>query len=236
MSGQLVVSVGYAAVGGTSVLTGAVISTRHRLSVRWRSLVHHAAAGTVLAGLIVDIFAKLLARPHQLVFTTIGMVAGLAAMLAIRALSTDQSDTGAGSLVPTVTADILVDGVLIGISAALASGTGLLFAIALAPEMGLLGLTAGQALSQRWPPRQIIVAGGAVGAAITAAGALGWVLAQTGRAVTTTVLGLGASVIIYLVLEELLREVHETDTGPVEVAVLFGFFLPVFLTGVALAG
>ncbi len=233
MSGPLAVSVGYAAIGGTSVLAGAVTATRHALSDRARSLVHHAAAGTVLAGLVVDIFAKLLARPHQLAFTTIGMIAGLAAMLAIRAFAPSETNAGAGGLVPTVVTDILVDGVLIGISAALGSGTGLLFAVALAPEMGLLGLTASGTLTQKWRDRRVITAAAAVAAAITGAGALGWALAQTNPAVTTTVLGIGASVIIYLVLEELLREVHKTDTGPVEVAVLFGFFLPFFLAGIA---
>lgn len=230
MSGTLAVSVGYAAIGGVSVLAGAVAATRHALGDRARSLVHHAAAGTVLAGLVVDIFAKLLARPHQLTFTAIGMIAGLVAMLAIRAFAPSETDTG---LVPTVVTDILVDGVLIGLSAAIGSGTGLLFAIALAPEMGLLGLTAGGRLTQRWPNRRVIAAAATVAAAITGAGALGRVLAQTDQTVTTTVLGVGASVIIYLVLEELLREVHETDTGPVEVAVLFGFFLPFFLAGIA---
>ncbi|MDA8297822.1 MAG: hypothetical protein M0004_14785 [Actinomycetota bacterium] len=122
---------------------------------------------------------------------------------------------------------------LIGTSAAIGSGTGLLFAIALAPEMGLLGLTAGRSLARRWRAPRVVLAGGLVGAAITAAGALGWALAQTNAAVTTAALGLGASVIVSLVLEELLREVHETDTGPVEVAVLFAFFLPFFLAGIA---
>lgn len=233
MSGPLAVSVGYAAIGGASVVAGAVTATRHALGGWARSLVHHAAAGTVLAGLVVDIFAKLLARPHQLAFTAIGMVAGLAAMLAIRAFSPSETDAGAGGLVPTVVTDILVDGVLIGVSAAIGSATGLLFAIALAPEMGLLGLTAGGSLTQKWPNRRIITAATTVAAAITGAGGLGWALARTNRAVTTTVLGVGASVIIYLVLEELLREVHETDTGPAEVAVLFGFFLPFFLAGIA---
>lgn len=133
---------------------------------------------------------------------------------------------GAGRLVPTVNTNILIDRVLIGLSAALGSGTGLLFAISLAPEMGLLGLTAGQTLSRSWPRRRVAVAAGGVGAAITAAGALGWALSRTDQAVSTAILGLGASVIIYLVLEELLREVHETDTGPLEVAVLFGAVPP----------
>ena len=48
----------------------------------------------------------------------------------------------------------------------------------------------------------------------------------------TAILGVGASVIVYLVMEELLREAHEVDAGAGEVAVLFGCFLPFFLAGV----
>lgn len=236
MTGPLGVSVGYAAIGGSAVLVGAVISTRVHLGVRSLSLVHHAAAGTVLAGLVVDIFAKLLHRPGQLTFTAAGMIAGLMAMLAIRGSASSNRADGLGGLVPTVVTDILVDGVLIGISAAIGSATGLLFAIALAPEMGLLGLTGGRSMAARISTKTLVAAGAIVGTAITAAGALGWTLAQTNPAVTTAVLGFGASVIIYLVLEELLREVHETDTGTIEVAVLFAFFLPFFLAGIAVRG
>lgn len=55
--------------------------------------------------------------------------------------------------------------------------------------------------------------------------AVGRVVAQSGAAFVTTALGVGTGVIVSLILEELLREVHETDSGPVEVAVLFAFFL-----------
>lgn len=58
MSGALAVSVGYAAIGGASVLAGATLSTRRELSGRVRALVQHAAAGTVLAGLVVDVLTN----------------------------------------------------------------------------------------------------------------------------------------------------------------------------------
>lgn len=236
MSGALAVSVGYAAIGGLSVAAGAVLAVRRELTERSRSLVQHAAAGTVLAGLVVDVLAKLLARPQQLTFTAVGMAVGLAGMLAIRALLPENGAGAPGSLIVTVAVDIVVDGVLIGLSAALGTGTGLLFAVALAPEMGLLGLTAAGVLSDRWPARRTVATAAGIGAAITGAGGLGWAIADTGSVSTiTAVLGVGASVIIYLIMEELLREAHETDTGPVEVAVLFGCFLPFFLAGVAVA-
>ena len=233
MTGALAVSVGYVAIGGASVFTGAIVSTRRQLAPRTTALIQHAAGGTVLAGLVVDVLSKLLAAPHQVAYAAIGMVAGLAGMLAIRQFLPDQNQSGAGSLVVTVAVDILVDGVLIGLSAALGSGTGLLFAIALAPEMGLLGVTAAQSLKPTWPTRRIIATAAGIAAAITAAGALGWTIADTNPAAITTVLGVGASVIIYLILEELLREAHETDTGPLEVAILFACFLPFFLAGIA---
>lgn len=162
------------------------------------------------------------------------MVVGLVGMLAIRQFVPEEGAGAPGSLVVTVAVDILIDGVLIGLSAALGSGTGLLFAIALAPEMGLLGVTAADSLKERWPARRILVTAGGIGGAITGAGALGWAVAHTNSpAAITAVLGVGASVIIYLIMEELLREAHETDTGPLEVAVLFGCFLPFFLAGIA---
>jgi ZIP family zinc transporter len=134
-----------------SVLAGGVLATRVKLSRRTRSLVQHAAAGTVLAGLVVDVLAKLLLRIGQLAATAAGMVVGRAGMLAIRVLAGGQGEGGQSSLVVTILTDVFVDGVLIGLSAALGYRTGLLFAIAVAQELALLGVTAADALIDRWP-------------------------------------------------------------------------------------
>ena len=228
-------SIGYAAVGGAAVGVGATVGTLRPPAPRTLSLVQHAAAGTVLAGLVVDVFPKLLDRPDEVWPTALGMVAGLVAMLLIRAFVPTDGSAGLGALGVTVIVDVLVDGVLIGLSTALGASTGLLFAVSLAPEMGLLGVTAASALARRRTPAQVITTGFGIGAAITAAGGLGWLVADVGSAgLTVAVLGIGASVIVYLVLEELLREAHETAVGTLEVAVLFGSFLPLFLVGVAL--
>ncbi|MFI6073939.1 hypothetical protein ACIA5C_20430 [Actinoplanes sp. NPDC051343] len=181
-----------------AVLAGSIVSTRFALSARVRALVQHAAAGTVLAGLVVDVLDKLLHRAGQLVAAVAavaGMVAGLVAMLAIRAWA---DGAGVGTFVVTAAVDILVDGVLIGLSAALGAGTGLLFAVALATEMGLLGVSAAAALRKRRPSGRVVAAAAGIGAAIRAAGSLGWVIAQSGSFAATAVLGLGASVIIYV--------------------------------------
>lgn len=76
------------------------------------------------------------------------------------------------------------------------------------------------------PPGHLIGTATGIDAAITAARALGWLAAHATAALATAVLGLGASVIIYLIMEELLREAHETDTETWQVAVLFGYVLP----------
>jgi ZIP family zinc transporter len=150
--------------------------------------------------------------------------------------ATSQGGTGGSvglGLVVAVVADVLVDGVLIGLSVALATGTGLIFALALAPEMGLLGLTAAEGVTARLTGPRTIAVSAAIGVAIAAGGAVGWAVAQAPPALGTTVLGVGASVVMNLVLEELLREAHRNESGVTEVAVLFGCFLPLFLAGVA---
>jgi ZIP family zinc transporter len=154
-------------------------------------------------------------------------------MLAIRVLAGGQREDDQSSLVVTILTNVLIDGVLIGLSAALGYCTGLLFAISLAPELALLGVTAADALIDQWPAGRLISTAVGIGGGITAAGALGWLTAQATPALATAVLGLGASGIIYLITEEVLREAHETDTGPWEVVMLFGCFLPFFLTGIA---
>jgi zinc transporter, ZIP family len=232
LHGALPTSVGYAAIGGASVIAGTVIALNAPLSTRVRSLVQHGAAGTALAGLVVDVLSKLLARPEHLLACAAGMLIGLAAMLVIRA-RTGEAATGM-SLVVTIVADILIDGVLIGLSAALGAATGLLFAIALAPEMSLLGMTAAAGFGGRWSRPRVAAAAVGIAAGITAAGALGWLVSRADAAIATGVLAVGASVIIYLILEELLRDAHQTDMGLWEVAVLFGCFLPFFLAGIAL--
>lgn len=224
-------SVTYAAIGGVAVTLGATFATYRELADRARSLVQHAAAGTVLAGLVVDVLTKLERRPDQLIFTAIGLLVGLAAMLAVRRWAPDESSGAPGSLVLTVVIDILVDGVLIGLSAALGPTTGLVFAVALAPEMFLLGTTAADQLS--WPRPRIIGTAAVIGLGITASGALGWLVAQAPDAIGTLTLGLGASALMYLVLEELLRESHEEESSTIPVAMLFAGFLPFFLAGVA---
>lgn len=118
MSTPIAVSIGYAAIGGASVIVGAGYASVRILTARTRSLIQHAAAGTVLAGLVIDIFAKLEQHPHQVLFTGIGMLVGLGAMLAIRGFLGSDDKGGGATLLVTVLTDILVDGVLIGLSAA----------------------------------------------------------------------------------------------------------------------
>lgn len=223
-------SAGYAAIGTVSVISGTAYAVTRELPERKRSLIQHGAAGTVLAGLVIDVFPKLQDRPGQVAFTTVGLLLGLGAMLAIRRWAPEESLGTPGSLVVTVLVDVLVDGVLIGLSVAIGPATGLLFAVALAPEMFLLGASASAPLG--WSRRSVLLAAVVVGAGIAVGGALGWLVAQAGTPVVTLTLGVGASAIMYLVLEELLRESHQQDIGPIEVAVLFGAFLPFFLAGI----
>lgn len=69
----------------------------------------------------------------------------------------------------------------------------------------------------RQPPRRILLAAAGIGGGITAGGALGWLVSRSGPAIATGGLAMGAGVIVYLIMEELLREAHETDLGGIAV-------------------
>lgn len=71
-------------VGLAALTTEGVWSALHPPAGRSKSLVQHLAAGTVFAGLVVDVFRRLLSgRPHA-TWLIAGLILGLIAMMLIR--------------------------------------------------------------------------------------------------------------------------------------------------------
>jgi len=105
----------------------------------------------VFAGLAVEIPAELLTSGRRhLPWVIGGFALGLIAMLTIRTVMERQAhgQGGATSLGATIIADITVDGILIGLTIARGSRTAIVFAVCLAPEMFLLGITAADDFSE----------------------------------------------------------------------------------------
>jgi ZIP family zinc transporter len=107
-----------------------------------RSGLQHVAAGTIFAGLVVEVFPTLLDRGGLIIWTSLGLVFGVAAVLSARAVF-DQG-AAASSFVVTLIIDVIIDGGLLGIAITEGRGTrpiAVLFAIAFAPELFFLGIS-----------------------------------------------------------------------------------------------
>jgi ZIP family zinc transporter len=219
-----------AAVGGlalVSLVAGGIWSGLKRPSPRTRSVVQHAAAGTVFAGLTVDVLPRLLEVHGQFLWLIVGMCVGLAVMLGIRV---SQQRSGGSSLGLTTVADVITDGALMGLSTAAGAATAYLFVIALMPEMTLLGLTASEEFAGK-ESGTLKRAGlsALIGAGVCIGGIIGALLRLAPEAWATSIEAFGAVALAYFVMEELLREAHEQGADAWLAATFFAGFIPLFL-------
>lgn len=114
-------SVLYSAAPVSGMVAGGVAAAWWQPSARVRSYIQHLAAGIVFAAVGVEVLPDLMHRRGP-VAAAIGFAGGVAAMLAIRALSR-RSESGDRStprgvpwaLVAAVAVDVVVDGMLVGI-------------------------------------------------------------------------------------------------------------------------
>lgn len=189
----------------------------------------HIAAGAVIAAVSAELVFKLVAD-QALAPLIVGFSTGTAAVLALRwwtgLLESRSNDTGGSfGLVAAVSADVFVDGTVIGVGLAAGGSAGLLLVIALTLELVFLGASVAGEL----PPRRFVVIGVTAGlAALLPAGAiLGRLLGGLRGFALDAVLAFAAAVLLFLVTEELLREAHERKDRLINTALLFGAFLAI---------
>lgn len=110
--------------------------------VKTGAIVRHLAAGTVFAGLVGDVLQRLLQTKS---------LWGSPSAWSSAPLDTGHQDwrgenRSGATLAPFIVANVLIDGVSMGLSAATGSSVTIVFVIALAPELALLGLTLSEEL------------------------------------------------------------------------------------------
>lgn len=228
----IVQGVAVGCVGLTALTAGGVWAAIHPPTGRLKSLVQHLAAGTVFAGLVVDVFRRLLTgRPHA-TWLIAGLVLGLVAMMLIRAKGQNASGSTLGL---TIVADVITDGLLMGLSILSGGLTGFLFVAGLVPEMTLLGVTVAQELGGENATRfRKIGIPALIGCGVVIGGALGAWARSGPQALSTLIEAFGAIAISYLVMEELLREAHEQPDSTFLALSFFIGFIPLFAAGVLL--
>jgi ZIP family zinc transporter len=199
------------------------------------SNVQHFAAGVVIAAVAAELLPDVHDRAPVVV--VVGFAVGVATMLGIHRLSkliekrdVGGSFAGAAGLLITVGIDMVIDGVLIGVTFLTEAATGVLIAVALAIEVLFLGVAGVVALPSSVGTLRKLAVPAAFGLLLTAGVTVG-VLALEGvtGAPIAIILAFGSAALLYLVTEELLVKAQTVPETPVSTTLFFVGFLSIFL-------
>lgn len=210
-------------------LAGSALALLHRPSARLESAVQHFAAGAILAGVAVELVPEL--RDRRPLLIALGWLIGLVVMLLIRrtVASLERAAGDASlSLVYVAAADVFIDGFLFSIGFGAGHHAGVILAIALSIEALFLALTVTAAAASS-PRRRLLTPIGLAG--LLASGALlgGLLVSAISGTGLTLILAFGAVALLYLVVEELLVEAHETADTAFAISLFFAAFLLLLL-------
>lgn len=230
----------YALIPAITIIAGGILAVLRPPGAKVRSAVQHFAAGLVFAAVAVEILPGML-HERKPVAATIGFSLGIALMLLVKRLTegkevesiTEQAaPENRTSLLVTLGVDILIDGLLIGVSFAAGEKAGVILTVALAVEVMFLGLAAAVALSESGAAHRMILGVCAGLAALLLAGAaLGAIfLHNLTGAWLEGVLAFGCAALLYLVIEELMVEAHEEKETPAQTAMFFVGFIALLIT------
>jgi ZIP family zinc transporter len=230
----------YALIPAVTITLGGALATLRAPGPKIRSGVQHFAAGLVFAAVAVEILPDMM-HERKPVAALIGFTLGVALMLLVKHLTERMEQEPAEGTPPvenrrgllvTLGIDVLIDGLLIGVSFAAGAKAGVILTVALAVEVTFLGLAAAVALSESGAARTSIIGVCAelaglllVGAAVGATS-----LHNLSGATLEGVLAFGCAALLYLVIEELMVEAHEEKETPTQTAMFFVGFILLLVT------
>lgn len=213
------------------MVLGGLLGSRLRPGKRFRAVVAHLVGGLVLGIAAADLMPAASDSGHPLALA-IGFCLGFSLLLVINAVLEDPDDNSVQSrprpmllLMLPFLIDSLIDGLVVGISSKAAEQQWVI-PVAVALEMGLATLGLGTLLGRgagRWRSR---VSGALMAVTYVIGLSVSLVITNglQGPALTGT-LAFGTAALIYLVVEEVMKEAHareEDDSGVVNVAFFIG--------------
>lgn len=235
MAGTLTQALSYTSLAVVAALVGGVIAVYRAPGPQMESNVQHFAAGVVFAAVAAELLPDVHDQSPTVV--AVGFAVGVVAMLSIHQLSKRIEKRGVGGqyagaagLIITIAIDMLIDGVLIGVTFIEETATGIIIALALTIEVLFLGIAAVVALPDGMGTLRKIAVPATFGT-LLAVGVTVGVLTLEGAAETTIaiVLAFGAAALMYLVTEELLVKAGKVPQTPVSTTLFFLGFLAIFL-------
>ena len=213
------------------MVLGGLLGSRLRPGKRFRAVVAHLVGGLVLGIAAADLMPAASDSGHPLALA-IGFCLGFSLLLVINVVLEDPDDNSEQSrprpvllLMLPFLIDSLIDGLVVGISSKAAEQQWVI-PVAVALEMGLATLGLGTLLGRgagRWRSR---VSGALMAVTYVIGLSVSLVITNglQGPALTGT-LAFGTAALIYLVVEEVMKEAHargEDDSGVVNVAFFIG--------------
>jgi zinc transporter, ZIP family len=213
-------------------IVGSVIAVRRTPPAALVSGVQHLAAGVVMAAVAVEVLPDLRER-GPLWLVVIGFSCGVALLVILERFEGEEPE--AGGVVPmsfltVLGVDLFVDGLLVGAGAVVSTSTAIVVTIALTLEVLFLGVATSLQLTTAGVTKQraalisssltLLIGVGAI------LGAL--VLPHAGAAALTIVLAFAAAALLWLVVEELLVEAHESPHRPWMAVMFFVGFLTIY--------
>jgi ZIP family zinc transporter len=235
MADTIVEPLSYTGLAVVAAMVGGVIAVYRPPGPQMESNVQHFAAGVVTAAVAAELLPDIHdANPEVVV---LGFALGVAAMLGIHKLSKriEKRNVGgkfavAAGLLITISIDMVIDGVLIGVSFLRGGGTGIIIAVALAIEILFLGVAGVVALPNDMGKLRKLAVPATFGALLTVGVVVGFLgLEGISGAPMSTVLAFGAAALLYLVTEELLVKAQKVPATPVSTTLFFAGFLAIFL-------
>lgn len=229
----------YALLPAVAMVAAGVYAVFRAPGPNLRSALLHFAAGVVFAVLAIE-FLPVLVHDRSALATGIGFALGVAAMLAVRSLTSPAQEkeqlaqgepVASSSLLFASGVDIAIDGLMLGIGFAAGAREGVLLTLALTFELVSLGLAIALELLQGQADRGRALrgVGGLAVLFIVSAGIGSVALKLITGDLLVGVIAFGAAALLFLVTEELLTEAHEVTESPLLTAMFFVGFLAILL-------
>ncbi|WP_226481419.1 ZIP family metal transporter [Natrinema amylolyticum] len=235
MVGTLAQALSYTMLAVVAALVGGILAVYRTPGPQMESNVQHFAAGVVFAAVAAELLPDVHTRAPTVV--VIGFAIGVATMLGIHRLSKYVEKRGIGGkmagaagLLITVSIDMLIDGVLIGVTFLAEAATGVLIAVALAIEVLFLGVTGVIALPEETSTLKKLAVPAGFGILLLSGVTTGVLVFDgvTGAPIAL-VLAFGSAALLYLVTEELLVKAQKVPETPTSTTLFFVGFLLIFL-------
>jgi ZIP family zinc transporter len=231
----LVQALSYTALAAVAAIVGGLVAVYRPPGAQMESNIQHFAAGVVIAAVAAELLPDIHGRAPEIVVLGFGI--GVVTMLGIHRLSKTIEKrniggkfAGAAGLLITVGIDMIIDGILIGVTFLDNPDTGIVIAIALTIEVLFLGVAGVVALPKGVSVARKLAVPVTFGL-LLAGGVTVGVLALEGVSGTPIllVLAFGAAALLYLVTEELLVKAAKVPETPVSTTLFFVGFLSIFL-------